>query len=58
MARGGWVCTASWTRLLPFRRFPDEAALDALLTINAAGTGTDLPGHLAQLAACEEGSRL
>lgn len=45
-------------------RFPDEAALDALLTaiassgwhdyfdtVNAAGAGTDLPGHLAQLAA-------
>ncbi|CAN7448335.1 hypothetical protein LJR257_002765 [Ensifer adhaerens] len=45
-------------------RVPDEAALDALVsgiaaagrhdyfeTINAAGRGTDLPGHLAQLAA-------
>ena len=44
-------------------RFPDEAALDMLIagitatgwhdyfdTINAAGAGTDLPGHLAQLA--------
>lgn len=44
-------------------RFPDEAALDMLIagitatgwhdyfdTINAAGEGTDLPGHLAQLA--------
>ncbi|MCV9906357.1 hypothetical protein OIV19_01835 [Brucella sp. HL-2] len=45
-------------------RFPDEAALDMLIagitatgwhdyfdTINATGAGTDLPGHLAQLAA-------
>ncbi|MDR6432630.1 DUF6616 family protein [Brucella pseudogrignonensis] len=44
-------------------RFPDEAALDTLIagitatgwhdyfdTINAAGAGTDLGGHLAQLA--------
>ena len=50
-------CYAVW-------RFPDEAALDALLagiaatgwhdyfeTINAAGLGVDFPGHLAQLAA-------
>ncbi|WP_457581295.1 DUF6616 family protein [Ensifer canadensis] len=45
-------------------RFPDEVTLDALVsgiaasgwhdyfeTINAAGRGIDLPGHLAQLAA-------
>ncbi|RDL50135.1 hypothetical protein BLJAPNOD_01252 [Ensifer sp. M14] len=45
-------------------RFPDEAALDALVsgisasgwhdyfeTINAAGRAVDLPGHLAQLTA-------
>ncbi len=52
-------------------RFPDEAALDALLaaiastgwhdyfdTVNAAGAGTDLPGHLVQLAATGERSPL
>lgn len=51
-------------RFFAIWRFPDEAALDALLsgiaasgwhdyfeTINAAGLGTDLPGHLAQLVA-------
>lgn len=47
-------------------RFPDEVALNALLsgiatsgwhnyfeTINAAGTGTNLPGHLVQLLAAQ-----
>jgi hypothetical protein len=51
-------------RFFAIWRFPNEAALDALLsgiaasgwhdyfeTINAAGPGTDLPGHVAQLAA-------
>jgi hypothetical protein len=51
-------------RFFAIWRFPDNAALDALLqgiaacgwhdyfdTVNAAGPGTDLPGHLVQLAA-------
>ena len=51
-------------RFFAIWRFPDDAALEALLqgiaasgwhdyfdTINAAGPGTDLSGHLAQLAA-------